>query len=121
MPTDAPDQVSPVIPEAAGTLKQRIKNRTAKVGVIGLGYVGLPLAVEFARAGFDVVGMDVQPHKVEQFNAGRSYIKDVSDVVFAPLVESGKLRATTDFSVITELDTVDICVPTPLKKRKTLT
>jgi UDP-N-acetyl-D-glucosamine dehydrogenase len=106
------------MPEAAGTLTQRIKNRTAKVGVIGLGYVGLPLAVEFARAGFDVVGMDVQPHKVEQFNAGRSYIKDVSDAVFAPLVESGKLRATTDFSVITELDTVDICVPTPLRKTK---
>jgi UDP-N-acetyl-D-glucosamine dehydrogenase len=118
LPTDTQDQVSPVIPEAAVTLKQRIQNRTAKVGVIGLGYVGLPLAVEFARAGFDVVGMDVQPGKVEQFNAGRSYIKDVSDAVFAPLVKAGKLRATTDFSVITELDTVDICVPTPLRKTK---
>jgi UDP-N-acetyl-D-glucosamine dehydrogenase len=118
LPTDTPDPVSPAFPEAAGALKQRIKNRTAKVGVIGLGYVGLPLAVEFARAGFDVVGMDVQPGKVEQFNAGRSYIKDVRDAVFAPLVESGKLRATTDFSVITELDTVDICVPTPLRKTK---
>ena len=118
MPTDAPSQIAEAIPDAALALKQRIQNRTAKVGVIGLGYVGLPLAVEFARAGFDVVGMDVQARKVEQFNAGRSYIKDVSDAVFAPLVESGKLRATTDFSVITELDTVDICVPTPLRKTK---
>jgi UDP-N-acetyl-D-glucosamine dehydrogenase len=83
-----------------------------------LGYVGLPLAVEFARAGFDVVGIDVQQSKVEQFNRGESYIKDVKDEVFKPLVEAGKLRATSDFSVIEELDTIDICVPTPLRKTK---
>lgn len=118
MPTDALDQVISTTPEAALTLKQRIQNRTAKVGVIGLGYVGLPLAVEFAQAGFDVIGMDVQAGKVDQFNGGDSYIKDVSNDVFTPLVESGKLRATTDFSIITELDTVDICVPTPLRKTK---
>jgi UDP-N-acetyl-D-glucosamine dehydrogenase len=118
LPTDALDQVIPTTPEAAFTLRQRIQNRTAKVGVIGLGYVGLPLAVEFAQAGFDVIGMDVQARKVDQFNAGESYIKDVSNDVFTPLVESGKLRATTDFSIITELDTVDICVPTPLRKTK---
>jgi UDP-N-acetyl-D-glucosamine dehydrogenase len=118
LPTDALDQVIPTTPEAALTLRQRIQNRTAKVGVIGLGYVGLPLAVEFAQAGFDVIGMDVQARKVDQFNAGESYIKDVSNDVFTPLVESGKLRATTDFSIITELDTVDICVPTPLRKTK---
>lgn len=118
MPTDALDQVIPTIPEAALTLKQRIQDRTAKVGVIGLGYVGLPLAVEFAQAGFNVIGMDVQARKVDQFNAGESYIKDVSNEVFTPLVQSGKLRATTDFSIITELDTVDICVPTPLRKTK---
>jgi UDP-N-acetyl-D-glucosamine dehydrogenase len=99
-------------------LKKRITNRTARVGVLGLGYVGLPLAVEFARAGFDVTGIDVQRSKVDQFNSGHSYIKDVKDGVFAPLIESGKLRATTDFSVIRDLDTIDICVPTPLRKTK---
>lgn len=88
------------------------------MGVLGLGYVGLPLAVEFAKAGFDVIGIDVQQSKVNQFNAGQSYIRDVPDSIFAPLIESGKLRATTDFSVIQTLDTIDICVPTPLRKTK---
>ncbi len=105
-------------PDVAEALRQRIRNQTATVGVIGLGYVGLPLAVEFARAGFNVVGIDVQTSKVEQFNAGHSYVKDVPDAVFSPLVQSGKLRATADFSVIADLDTVDICVPTPLRKTK---
>lgn len=103
---------------AAQRLKDRIGNRTAKVGVIGLGYVGLPLAVEFAKEGFDVTGIDVQASKVDEFNSGRSYVKDVKDDVFGPLVRSGKLRATTDFSALKELDTVDICVPTPLRKTK---
>ncbi|MBV9268535.1 MAG: nucleotide sugar dehydrogenase, partial [Acidobacteriaceae bacterium] len=103
---------------AAEQLKERIRNKTARVGVLGLGYVGLPLAVEFAHAGFEVVGIDVQQSKVDQFNAGHSYVKDVKDDVFAPLVKSGKLRATTDTSVITTLDTIDICVPTPLRKTK---
>jgi UDP-N-acetyl-D-glucosamine dehydrogenase len=102
----------------AEKLRERILNKTAKVGVVGLGYVGLPLAVEFAHAGFDVVGIDVQQSKVDQFNAGHSYIKDVKDEIFTPLVEKGRLRATTDFSVIERLDTVDICVPTPLRKTK---
>lgn len=99
-------------------LEKKISNKTARVGVLGLGYVGLPLAVEFARAGFDVTGIDVQQAKVDQFNTGHSYIKDVPDGVLKPLVESGKLRATTDFSVIRHLDTIDICVPTPLRKTK---
>jgi len=103
---------------AAEHLKERIAKRTAKVGVLGLGYVGLPLAVEFATAGFDVTGIDVQADKVDRFNAGRSYVKDVKDEVFGPLVKAGKLRATTDFSVIEGLDTIDICVPTPLRKTK---
>jgi len=103
---------------AAEQLKERIAKRTAKVGVLGLGYVGLPLAVEFATAGFDVTGIDVQADKVDRFNAGRSYVKDVKDEVFGPLVKAGKLRATTDFSVIEGLDTIDICVPTPLRKTK---
>ncbi|MBV8708316.1 MAG: nucleotide sugar dehydrogenase [Acidobacteriaceae bacterium] len=99
-------------------LRERILQKRARVGVLGLGYVGLPLAVEFARAGFDVVGIDVQQSKIDQFNGGHSYVKDVKDDVFRPLVESGKLRATTDYSVIRELDTIDICVPTPLRKTK---
>ncbi|MFL6417524.1 MAG: nucleotide sugar dehydrogenase [Bryobacteraceae bacterium] len=103
---------------AADELKERISKKKARVGVLGLGYVGLPLAVEFAHAGFEVVGIDVQQSKVEQFNNGHSYVKDVKDDVFAPLVKSGKLRATSDFSVIRELDTIDICVPTPLRKTK---
>lgn len=103
---------------AAEQLKERIAKRTAKIGVLGLGYVGLPLAVEFATAGFDVTGIDVQTDKVDRFNSGRSYVKDVKDEVFGPLVKAGKLRATTDFSVIEGLDTIDICVPTPLRKTK---
>ncbi len=102
----------------ASELHEKIKSKKARVGVLGLGYVGLPLAVEFAKAGFDVVGIDVLEGKVDQFNAGHSYIKDVPDSGFEPLVKSGKLRATTDFSVIRSLDTIDICVPTPLRKTK---
>jgi UDP-N-acetyl-D-glucosamine dehydrogenase len=103
---------------AAVELRQRISKKTARVGVLGLGYVGLPLALEFARAGFEVIGIDVQQDKVDQFNRGQSYVKDVEDSVFSPLVKSGKLRATSDYSVIQELDTIDICVPTPLRKTK---
>ena len=103
---------------AADQLKDRIVNKKARVGVLGLGYVGLPLAVEFAHAGFEVVGIDVQQSKIDQFNSGHSYVKDVKDDVFKPLVDSGKLRATSDYSVIKELDTIDICVPTPLRKTK---
>ncbi len=109
---------SPVASSTAVQLKERIKNKTARVGVLGLGYVGLPLAVEFARAGFEVVGIDVQRSKVDAFNSGQSYIKDVPDEIFRPLVKDGKLRATSDFSVIRDLDTIDICVPTPLRKTK---
>ena len=103
---------------AADDLRQKIAKKEARVGVVGLGYVGLPLAVEFARAGFDVVGIDVQAGKVEQLNQGCSYVKDVKDDVLKSLVDSGKLRATSDLSVIAGLDTVDICVPTPLRKTK---
>ena len=102
----------------ASELREKIRTKKARVGVLGLGYVGLPLSVEFAKAGFDVVGIDILQDKVDRFNAGHSYIKDVPDSAFAPLVTSGKLRATTDFSVIRTLDTIDICVPTPLRKTK---
>ncbi len=113
MSTEVADQTA-----TAAKLEERIKNKTARVGVLGLGYVGLPLAVEFAKAGFEVTGIDVQKSKVEQFNSGESYVKDVNNSTFRPLIESGRLRATGDFSVIGELDTIDICVPTPLRKTK---
>jgi UDP-N-acetyl-D-glucosamine dehydrogenase len=99
-------------------LEHRLASRQAQVGVIGLGYVGLPLAVEFARAGFAVTGIDLDPEKVAQVNAGDSYVLDVPPGSLAPLVAEGRLRATADFSVLRELDTVNICVPTPLRKTK---
>jgi len=99
-------------------LEEKLRNRKAKVGIVGLGYVGLPLAVEFAKAGFEVVGIDLDESKVAKVNAGDCYIADIPAGVFKPLVAAGKLRATTDFGAITELDTVNICVPTPLRKTK---
>src|SRR5690242_7094658 len=102
----------------AQVLQEKIRARTARVGVIGLGYVGLPLAVEFARAGFSVTGIDVSEEKTRRVNAGDSYIGDIPSSVLAPLVESGRLRATTDFAAVLDLDTINICVPTPLRKTK---
>jgi UDP-N-acetyl-D-glucosamine dehydrogenase len=99
-------------------LRHRIEAREIRAGIIGLGYVGLPLAVEFAKAGYDVVGLDIDARKVDAINGGRSYIPDVADAEVAPLVASGRLRATTDLSAIARLDTVNICVPTPLRKTK---
>ena len=99
-------------------LTEKIVNRTAHVGILGLGYVGLPLGVEFARAGFNVTGIDVQETKVSSLNDGVSYVQDAPTELLAPLVQAGKLRATSDFSVVAELDTVNICVPTPLRKTK---
>ena len=118
MISETVEHTSPQPSSAAVALREKISKKTARVGVLGLGYVGLPLAVEFARAGFEVVGIDVQQSKVDQFNHGDSYVKDVKNDVFAPLVKSGKLRATAAYSVIKELDTIDICVPTPLRKTK---
>jgi UDP-N-acetyl-D-glucosamine dehydrogenase len=99
-------------------LHARLADRSARAGVVGLGYVGLPLAVEFARAGFATTGIDVDAHKVEAVNQGTSYIPDVPTADVARLVADGRLGATTDFSVIAELDTVNICVPTPLRKTR---
>ena len=99
-------------------LKDRIRSRDAKVGVIGLGYVGLPLAVEFARAGLDVTGFDVDAFKVAEINAGRSYIRDVSEEHVSESVKAGRLRATTDMAGLAEMDAIDICVPTPLRKTR---
>ena len=99
-------------------LKEKLEKRQARIGVIGLGYVGLPLAVEFAKAGFDVTGFDVDESKVSEINAGRSYILDVKTEEVASNVNAGRLRATTDMSTLAEMDVVDICVPTPLRKTK---
>ena len=95
-------------------LLEKINNKKIKVGVVGLGYVGLPLAVEKANAGYETIGFDVQESKVNMVNRGENYIGDVVDAKLKQLVEEGKLRATTDFSFIKDVDTVCICVPTPL-------
>jgi UDP-N-acetyl-D-glucosamine dehydrogenase len=100
------------------TLKQKIDARQARIGIIGLGYVGLPLAVEFCHAGFDVTGFDVDQTKVTEINAGRSYIGDVKSEELAACVKTGRLRATTEMAKLGEMDVVDICVPTPLRKTK---
>jgi UDP-N-acetyl-D-glucosamine dehydrogenase len=100
------------------TLLDRIRSRQARVGVIGLGYVGLPLAVEFAHAGYSVTGFDVDAHKAAQINAGKSYIPDVADADLNAVVATGKLRATTHMHALGEMDAIDICVPTPLRKTK---
>ena len=107
-----------VVSATVDILEEKIRSRRARVGIVGLGYVGLPLAVEFAKAGFPVTGIDVNTQKVERVNAGDSYVGDISSDALSALVKDGKLRATTDFGVVGELDTVNICVPTPLRKTK---
>ena len=95
-------------------LLRKIENKEIVVGVVGLGYVGLPLAVEKAKAGFKTIGFDVQPQKVDMVNAGHNYIGDVVDSDLAEIVKSGMLSATTDFSFVKDVDFIAICVPTPL-------
>lgn len=95
-------------------LLRKIKNKELTAGVVGLGYVGLPLAVEKAKAGFKTVGFDVQESKVDMVNAGHNYIGDVVDEELSKLIETGMLSATNDFSFIKDVDFVAICVPTPL-------
>ena len=99
-------------------LLKKIEEKTIVAGVVGLGYVGLPLAVEKAKAGFKTIGFDVQSAKVEMVNAGKNYIGDVVDSDLSDLVKSGMLSATTDFSFIKDVDFVAICVPTPLDEHQ---
>ena len=98
------------------TLIKKLQDKTAKIAILGLGYVGLPLAVVFGEAGFKVTGVDPDTRKVDSINKGVSYIPDIKTETVAALVKSGKLKATTDFSVLKEMDAVSICVPTPLRK-----
>src|SRR5512135_1676635 len=94
-------------------LLKKIQDRTARVAILGLGYVGLPLAVVFAEAGFKVVGVEPVAEKVECINRGESYVLDVPSETIASLVEAGRLSTTTDFSATLQADAVSLCVPTP--------
>ncbi|NNL64633.1 MAG: nucleotide sugar dehydrogenase [Myxococcales bacterium] len=99
-------------------LKDRIASREARIGVIGLGYVGLPLAVEFAKAGFSVVGFDIDGEKIRAIKAGESYIEDVPSADMKTQAEAGRLTATSDFGELENVDVINICVPTPLTRTK---
>src|SRR5512137_2414668 len=94
-------------------LIKSLKEKNAKVAILGLGYVGLPLAVVFGEAGFHVTGVDPDKRKVDALKEGKSYIPDVHTDKVAALTKAGKLTATTDFSVLKDMDAVSICVPTP--------
>ncbi|EMI53594.1 nucleotide sugar dehydrogenase [Rhodopirellula sallentina] len=100
--------------EAASAFIDKIKNRQATIGIVGLGYVGLPLAIAFAEGGFNTVGFDIDGKKTREINAGRSYIKHIGADTISDRVRAGKLAATTDFSQINEVDAIILCVPTPL-------
>ena len=115
---DSAESRLPVRPEVRDSLRDKIRSKQARVGIIGLGYVGLPLAVEFARSGFAVTGIDLDPGKVAQINQGISHIADVPSAEVASFVEQKRLRASEDHRVLGEMDVVNICVPTPLHKTK---
>lgn len=102
--------------EVRTALERKLKERSAKMAILGLGYVGLPLATVFGEAGMDVLGVDPDQRKVDAINKGESYIGDIESKQVAALVKAKKLRATTDFSELAHVDAVSICVPTPLRK-----
>lgn len=104
------------LPPTAQALIERFESCQARVGVIGMGYVGLPLAVILAESGYSVTGIDLDPKKVEMLQRGESYIEDISSAQIAKLVKNGKLTASTSFESLTKVDGVSICVPTPLRK-----
>ena len=99
-------------------IKEKLQNKTAVLGVIGLGYVGLPLAVEKAKAGFSTIGVDILQDRVDQVNQGHNYIGDVVTADLEEIVRSGRLVATTDYAELAEADTICLCVPTPLDKHQ---
>src|ERR687889_594160 len=102
---------------SAPAFDDRIASRSARVGIIGLGYAGLPLAMAFAEAGFEVVGIDLNAERVQAITDGRSYLVDVPAERYAGV--HGKLQATTDYTAVSSLDALTICVPTPLSKTRT--
>jgi len=102
----------------AGTLEARIDARTARIGILGLGYVGLPLALEFAGRGFRVHGIDVDGRKVASLGRGKSYVQDVSSKELKAAIEAGTFTATSEFDIVRKLDAVIVCVPTPLRKTR---
>ena len=99
-------------------LIEKIDNRSTKIGVIGLGYVGLPLAMEFVKAGFQVTGIDIDENKISSLNDGKNYINDVNDKDLENAVNKGFLSGSNDFRLVKDLDALSICVPTPLNKEK---
>jgi UDP-N-acetyl-D-glucosamine dehydrogenase len=108
------DQADPV-----ARLNHRIVSHTARIGVVGLGYVGLPFAVEKAKVGFEVIGIEQNKDRVDQVNRAKSYIGDISDLELSQVVDTGKLRAISSFEEVSDLDVIVICVPTPLTKNLT--
>jgi len=110
--------IPPCVADPGEQLREAVQTRQARVGIVGLGYVGLPLAVEFARSGFPVTGIDLELEKVLQINNGSSYVGDVSSEDVAALVEQDRLRASDDYRLLADMDIVSICVPTPLHKTK---
>jgi len=108
------------VDSAAGTrLQERLARREAQVGLIGLGYAGLPLAVAFAEAGFPVIGVDLRRDRVDSLTAGHSYVEDVPGERLAPLIASGNLQASVEYGALADADVITICVPTPLSPTKT--
>jgi len=100
------------------TLKTKLETRKATAAVIGLGYVGLPLAMEIAAAGFKVIGIDLDATKIAALKQGKSYILDVPEKLIADTIHTGQFTPTSDFSALSQADTVSICVPTPLSKSR---
>ena len=115
------DQITTQITTASAVsmeLEDKIRTRRAEIGIIGLGYVGLPEAMEFAKAGYQVTGFDIDPERVSKVNHGTSYIGDVDSSEMSALVRQKKLRATADFRILADMDVIHICVPTPLRKTR---
>ncbi|MEI8133766.1 MAG: nucleotide sugar dehydrogenase [bacterium] len=102
----------------AVALEEKIKQKTARIGIVGLGYVGLPLGVEFARKGFTTVGIDLDTRKITSLNSGKNYIQDIPDAEVESVIKSGAFRAQADYANINELDIIYICVPTPFTENK---
>ena len=112
------DVSTTLLSESSVELEARIRTRKAEIGIIGLGYVGLPEAMEFAKAGFAVTGFDIDAERVARVNAAQSYIEDVPSDDMAQQVQGGRLRATADFRLLADMDVIHICVPTPLRKTR---